>query len=113
MRTKTIQVKYVFTDTEMKGMQAQLSTDTILLRDKEEEKKSVGKQYAAEISSYQASTNLLAIKIQAGHEPRMVKCELVPDHENVMISYVREDTGETINRRKMTPEERQADAFDK
>lgn len=76
------------------------------------EKKSVAKRFTGELEEAGMEIARLAGIITAGKEPRQIECEIVADPVRLVIAYVRTDTGEEVESRPMTAEERQRGLFE-
>lgn len=64
-------------------------------------------QMKARLTELDAKKTQLAIVIGRREEDRDVSCDVFADYERLVIDTVRQDTGEVVNTRKMTEEERQ------
>ena len=59
------------------------------------------------ITSLEATIKEKVSKINAGYEMIAVECHIVKDYNDSIIRYVRMDTGDEVDSRDMTIEERQ------
>ncbi len=70
--------------------------------------KSAASQFKAKIDEQQAKINGLQCLISDGYELRTVPCLNVMDYTDVVVRVTRTDTGEVIEERKLTEDERQS-----
>ena len=102
-RRKTEEVlRYSFSKEELAQHSATLAQGNIEKLRIEEEAKQVSADYKARIQRVQAEINVAANRIYSGYEMRPVACEKVSDYTMGEVYFVRLDTGEEFNRRKMT-----------
>lgn len=102
-------LKYVFTDTDLielaRGMSRALSEQ----HQAEDELKAVSTQIKSKIALHQAEANAASTKISTGHEFRNVECEITKNYTAGLVTTRRLDSGEIVDTRLMTPEERQVE----
>lgn len=70
--------------------------------------KSAASQFKAKIDEMQAKINGLQILISDGHELRNVPCVNVMDYTDVKVIVTRTDTGEIVEERRLTEDEKQS-----
>lgn len=104
-------LKCLLTEDESREMGGELAQRYSEITDLEDQKKAVTSDFKSRIDAASAEASRIARMISNGYEFREVECEVVQDYEMGEVLIVRLDTGETIERRRMTPEERQVSAF--
>lgn len=70
--------------------------------------KSAASQFKAKIDEQQAKINGLQCLISDGYELRNVACTNIMDYTDVVVRVTRTDTGEIVEERKLTEDERQS-----
>lgn len=65
--------------------------------------------FKSRLERCEAEQNRLSVLLNNGYELRDVECEVISDFKSGQISVVRLDTGEEVEVRPMTEEERQRD----
>lgn len=106
-----VTAKYTFTEKEKKEISEKLARGISDLAALEDHKKEMASQIKAEIDETKATINRNARCLQSGFEMRDLWCVVVPDYAAGTVSYVREDNGEIVRERRMSPEERQSKIF--
>jgi len=106
-----VTAKYTFTEDEKKELSEKLARGISDLAALEDHKKEMASQIKAEIDETKAAVNRYARHLQAGFEMRDLWCVVIMDYNEGTVSYVREDNGEIVRERRMTPEERQSKMF--
>lgn len=86
-----------------------LGKETQELLRAEGRKKEVGAQLTADVELHKASVARLGTLLANGYEYREVKCKLTIDRERDLATIVRDDTGEVVERRPLTPSEMQGE----
>ena len=71
------------------------------------EKKEAASQFKANIENIENELQVLAAHVRNKYEYRDVECDVIPDFKSGVVVTVRNDTGEVIDERPMTAEERQ------
>lgn len=107
MRTKIVHLPVKLTDEERlaKGrQQAQVMQE---YNEIELRKKELTSDLSAQMKAKRKELSKLAEQVRSGLEIRPVDCMLVPAFEVNAVHTVRTDTHETIDRRPMTPQERE------
>lgn len=106
-----------------KKLPVRLSDDEVIERGKqlvenirktgkaESEREAENKKRKAEIEALELITSKLVDIVEKGEEDRDVECELKKDFERGVVTVVRLDTGEVVETRPMTPDERQEEMF--
>jgi hypothetical protein len=70
--------------------------------------KSAASQFKAKIDEQQAKINGLQCLISDGYELRNIQCLNVMDYTDVIVRVTRNDTGEIVEERKLTEDEKQS-----
>jgi hypothetical protein len=112
METVQKSVKSYFTEKEKRDIAEEMAKMTLLIEDLDAEKKAAMSSFKDKIDSASLAARVAAQKLRDGYEYRNIECEVVRDYEREEIHYVRTDTGETIESRKMEPAERQMQLSD-
>ncbi len=101
-------LKYQFSSDELRELGSQLADATIELRQIEEDKKRVTSDFTAKITTKDLDISQLSTRLQSGYEFRFMECT-VRFHEpkEGQATVARDDTGETVEVRDMTPAEMQ------
>ena len=73
----------------------------------EQDKKAEAAEFTATIRRLEQEIGELSYKIEQGCEERPADCRVHMDYNSGTVAYFREDTGELVTSRSMTPEERQ------
>jgi len=100
-------LKYEFNDTELQDLARKALEKTRDIDELEDEKKSVMSEYKNKIDRATAELNVKRRKYLDGFEVRQVECRVERDYDREVIRYVRIDTGEELEGRTMTAQERQ------
>lgn len=100
-------LKYVFTEDEKKSMGNDLAEKFSRHDEAEARLKSVSTQIKSEIATIDAQMSSIAEKMRSGYEYRDVECWIECLYDSGVIQIVRKDTGEVVEERPMTAEERQ------
>lgn len=108
----TQHLKCELTEDEIKEYGAELARKYSEITDLEDQKKSITSDFKARIDAANSDAGILARKIQNGYEFRDVFCEIQYIDDEKVVQTVRQDTGEIIKTRPMTPEEMQRDLFE-
>lgn len=103
----TRNLECVLSDAEWKEAAATLADAQGQLARITAESQLSAKAFKRRLLSVQEGIEELAAKVSTHRETRQVDCELHFDHETLIASLVRLDTGEVIEQREMTPAERQ------
>jgi len=102
-------LKYVFNDADMielaHGMARALSEQ----HEAEDELKAISTQIKSKIALHSGAANSASTKISTGHEYRNVECEVTKNYTTGLVTTRRLDSGEVVDTRLMTTEERQAE----
>ena len=85
----------------------ELAKITSMQAEIEEEKKEVLSDFTAKLNKCIADGRVLARKITTRKEDRHIECDLDFDYTKGLVYTVRTDTGQTIDQRKLTDDERQ------
>ena len=64
-------------------------------------------QFKARLEGHEKDMNRLALLLNNGYEYRDVECEVISNYKDGQITVVRTDTGEPVEERAMTDNERQ------
>ena len=73
----------------------------------EEEQDQVKSQFKARLSANEGQASSLGAALRAGYEYRSVDCRVVKNYGTGRVHTIRKDTGETVEARDMSDEERQ------
>ena len=107
MERTTKWLRYDFTEAEKKEI-AQNMADAVSERDlATDELKSVKKQYDSRISVSEEAIKSNAEKLRSGYETRKIDCTVDKNFDTNEVVVTRVDTGEIVERRTMSAEERQ------
>ena len=113
MKRLNLSLRCEFTPDELATKAAELSQATIELRDEEEEKASVSKEYSERIKEIRSRMSSLAKAYKSGGETRIVECVVRMNCPNPLEkTTIRLDTGEVVRTEPMTDEERQEKLFE-
>lgn len=104
-RRTTRSLKCILTPEELKTAGSVMAAAVTEKNQAEDDLKSVSSQFKAKIATAEAMISLNASRIQNGYEFRSVDC--IIREEGAEIVTIREDTFEVVERRTMTPSERQ------
>ena len=102
---KRLMVK--LTEAELLAKSDELASAVDELASLEGEKKNTNKYLGDEIKEVKLNIGNLAFEIRDKAEVRDVSCTEVPDYKLGTMAIVRNDTGETVEHRVMSEEERQ------
>ena len=106
-RTTKEYLKYVFSQEEKADIAIEMAQKVSELSQAEDEKKAIMSDFKSRIDGLQARVNSAAIKLNNGYEMRSIECEVVPNWEEKIWEYIREDTGEITKTAQITPEDLQ------
>jgi hypothetical protein len=106
-QTLTKEVEHNFTPEELRNLGIALSYAIGDIESLEAEKAEFMKAHKEGLKETRTKVKLLAEKIRTGSEIRMVECRLEKDFLSNSVKTYRLDTGELVEERSMTPEERQ------
>lgn len=114
METVLKSVKTYFTEKEKRVIADEMAKMTLLQEDLDAEKKAAMSSFKDKIDSAGLAARVAAQKLRDGdgYEYRNVECEVVRDYEMEEVRYIRTDTGEVLESRKMEPSERQMQLSD-
>jgi hypothetical protein len=96
--TQNYTINWRFTTEEKEEISAKMADLIGQAEDKEIEKKSVAKQYTADLDAYAAEIRKLAGLLRDGFERRDEDCPIEPDYENKMVDILHPQTGELVRR---------------
>jgi len=100
-----------FAEDEVRHKYESLSNVTLQIDQHEEEKKNLTGSLTARIKALKTEQKALARELHAGGEKRNVDCEVIRDLGRGLYVIMRKDTGEVIESRPLTAEERQGRMF--
>lgn len=106
-RRLTKLLKVMFAVKERLGMGDQMANAVRNIKQAQEELKSVKAQYDSKIKQFEAEIANMSERLNSGWEMRSVECEEIKDFQTGNVITRRIDTGERIEERAMTFEERQ------
>jgi hypothetical protein len=95
------------TDAEHKEISQRMAAANQEIAQIEIDLKAVKSQFKSRKESAEARRNECSDFINAGHQQKQVECSLVKDFNENTITLIRQDTGEIVRTRTMSPPERQ------
>lgn len=104
--SEMLSVKHTFTEEEHADMNAQYVEQSKALAVLEDERKEVMQDFKDRKKILTDIANPIMHKIRNGYEMREVECTTEADIQNMQIVYY-DESGNEVERRKMTKEERQ------
>lgn len=99
--------KVPLTEPEILEAAGRIGRQTQLLAEARERKKEVTAQLTADVEVHRTEVDRLGTLLANGYEYRPVECALSADFARAEIKITRMDTGEIVEQRPMTAEERQ------
>lgn len=111
METCKRYLKYVFTEEEKKLMGSDLAQKFAIHTEAEGRLKSVSTQIKSEISTIESQMASISEKIRSGYEYRDIECDVEMDYDRGRVVVIRMDTGEIVEDRAMSVDERQKPLF--
>lgn len=90
---------------------SKMSADIMALTTTREELASIRDQYKSKITALEGEISAAARLLHAGFEMGNVECQVVRDYDFKIVNVVRMDTWETVESRRMTPDEMQRHLF--
>jgi len=105
-RSIAMPLKCVLTDREKLERGERAAEIEMKINVEEEEYREVRKEYREKLKGLKAERYLLLDEIRNGEE-RPVECTVREDYARDMVMVVRNDTGEVVEERPMTAEDRQ------
>lgn len=109
--TETRLLTCKLSDAEVAHRADELAREVAKLSVLEDEKKHVAKEFAASIGEVEAGVRLLACQVRDHAEDRGVACTWQRDDTGKFLELVRQDTGEVVSSRALTPAEMQGKLF--
>ena len=106
-KTEIQQLPCGLTDKDVLKMADAMTQDYVKAKEVEIEFEKVKKSYKAKLVLLCAAVDKANNEIAGREQVRDVEVELVPHFQSNEIEYIRTDTGETVSKRAMYPEERQ------
>lgn len=103
--TKTLTVK--LTADEIKAYGEELASLCDKIAEEEEDKRLANKNASDRIRGLQQKVTAITPRIQDGEEIRAVECDVDMDYDSYTVTISRQDTGEVVEVRPMTEEEKQ------
>jgi len=108
---KRMDIKYLFTEEELKGI-AEETAKRVLERDSlEDEKKDVVSTYTAQIKSANADISRLSTEYRQGWKNKIHECYEIFDYEQKIVHVCRADTDAIVGNRIMTSDEFQDEVW--
>ena len=101
------EVRYKFTQEEMKTIAQEMAEAVSRLDNLEEELQEVRAGFKEKMAKAQKTVKQCAAKIRSGWELRTIECRLEKEFATNTVRIYRQDTGELVEERAMTAEERQ------
>ena len=102
-------LKCQLTQEELLGYGDELADALDNLRQLQEEKEQVVKDFKAREAAFEAQVVIKQLLVRNKYEHRQVDCNLVLNYTTQNATLTRLDTNETVKERKMTEEEKQLD----
>lgn len=100
-------LKCILTEEEKRERAEKMALLVSQINDSEAQLKSVQTQIKSEIAKCEADMATCSEQYRSGYEMRRVECEEEHDFIERTVTLIRQDTGEIVKTRVMTPEERQ------
>ena len=109
MDVQTVQkeVRHRFSPDEIRDLGEQMAQAVARLEDLEDEFQEVKAGFKEKMAGAQKTIKACAAKIRLGYEMRMLECRMERDFTGNAVRLYRQDTGEMVEERAMTIEERQ------
>jgi len=107
VRTEARSLPVKLTDEELRERGDSLAQVIQNLRTEEDRQVDIKAQMKARLAELDAKKTQLAITISRREEDREVMVDTYHDYDRLKVEMVRQDTGETINSRRMTEAEQQ------
>jgi hypothetical protein len=112
LEIKSMHIKYVFNETELKDIAGQLAAKTSEKQSLEDKKKEVTSQLTGEINGAAAAVSRYSKIYNQGYEYKNSDCYEVFDYDTKQVFTHRADTKDRVNVRTMTAAEFQRELFD-
>jgi hypothetical protein len=112
LEIKSMHIKYVFTENELKEIASKLAVKTAEKQSLEDKKKEVTSQLTGEINGAAAAVSRYSREYNQGYAYRNHDCYEIFDYENKQVFTHRADTDEQVSVRTMTSTEFQREMFD-
>ena len=109
---KSMHIKYVFNEDELKDIAGKLAAKTSEKQSLEDKKKEVTSQLAGEINGAAAAVSRYSKIYNQGYEYKNAECYEVFDYNTKQVFTHREDTKTQVGVRTMTAAEFQREMFD-
>ncbi len=106
-RLETVMVKFLFTDEEKIKLAEKQSSETIRAGKLAAELDIIKRDYKGRIEGAEHQSMQCALKISAGFELRDTQCYVERDFKGHTIRFINPDTGEILEERPMSIDERQ------
>ena len=101
------QVRHDFTQAEKARLGVEMAEIELTISEKKDELDTFKAQIKSDTTALEARLNSIAHKLRSGFEIRTVDCRMEMDFESNSIRFVRTDTGDLLEERAMSLEERQ------
>lgn len=105
------EVRYRFSKDELQDMAQEMAEAVSRLDNLEEELQEVRAGFKEKMAKAQKTIKQAAAKIRSGWELRTIECRLEKEFANNTVRIYRQDTGELVEERAMTAQERQQELF--
>ena len=105
--TEIRSVRHDFSEKEKRDLATTVVEKNLEVEDLEVQKKAATSSFKDRIDSALLDARTAGRKYRDGFELRDVEVEVFRDYENGIIFYIRIDTGESVESREMTPQEKQ------
>jgi hypothetical protein len=100
---ETLSLRHNLSDEELLAIRKEMSEHINKKKNTEDELKTISSQMKAEISGHDAIINKNSLLITAGYIFKPVKCEIVVDHTQDTVFWIREDTADIAQQEKPIP----------
>lgn len=100
-------LRYTFTKEETEEISKQMAIALLSKSEAEDRLKSVSTQIKSTITEAEAKARACAEKVRSGYEYRDIECIRIYDYDANTVRFIKEETGEVLEQRSMSPSERQ------
>jgi hypothetical protein len=105
--TVTENLKVDLTPEEILAASREMARAVDELHDLEQQRKAAAETYKARITQAQATVQINSVLVRNGYEFRKTEVRRTLDYDRAWVTSVRLDTGEVVESRAMTPDEKQ------
>lgn len=107
MGRESVPVTHVYTEEELRGFAQEMAMGLKEAADVEREKKGTNELFKERLAKAEGKAAVAGDRYRDGKETVYVHCNKVADYDTGEILWMDPDSGEIVQRRKMTDEERQ------